>query len=66
VIRFRARKTFRIWPFRVTVNQAGRVTWGIKVRRYSWSATTRRHTFDTPGLGRLEWGGKRRRGRGAR
>lgn len=58
--RFRARKTQRIWPFRVTVNQSGKVTWGIKVWRYSWSHSTGEHHLDTPGPGSLHWGGRKR------
>lgn len=66
MIRFKARKSVRVRPFRFTVNQAGRLTWGIKVWRLSWSAATWRWTFDTPGPGRVEWGGRRRRSGGAR
>jgi hypothetical protein len=59
-MKFRARKSRRIWPFRVTVNQSGKVTWGIKIWRYSWSHTTGEHRFDTPGPGGLVWGGRKR------
>lgn len=60
-MRFYARKTWRPWPFRITVNQAGRITWGLKVWRWSWSARTGEHTFDTPGPGGLRFGRRRSR-----
>lgn len=60
-MRFLARKSFRVWPFRVTVNQGGRWSWGLKVWRWSWSARTGRHTFDTPGPGYVQSRGRRRR-----
>lgn len=59
-MKFYARRTFRPWPFRITVNQSGRVTWGLKVWRWSWSAATGKHTFDTPGPGYVQTSGRRR------
>lgn len=60
-MRFRARKTRQFGPFRVTVNQSGKVTWGIKVWRYSWSHSTGEHHFNTPGWGHVAWGGRSKR-----
>ncbi|WP_220187277.1 DUF4236 domain-containing protein [Pseudonocardia pini] len=60
MIRFRARKSHRCGPVRITVNQAGRVTWGLKVGPWSWSQSTGRHSLDTPGPGGFTWGGRKR------
>lgn len=59
-MKFRMRRTRRFGPFRVTVNQSGRVTWGLKVWRWSWSAASGRHTFDTPGPGYIQTDGRRK------
>lgn len=58
-MRFNFRKRVRIWPFVFNFGTRGFTGWGIKVWRYSWSARTRRHTFDTPGPGSVTWGGKK-------
>lgn len=34
---------------------------GVKLWRYSWSRSTGKSTFNTPGFGAIRWGGKSRR-----
>lgn len=62
MIRFRARKTFRLWPLYWTFTQNGFSSWGIRVWRFSYNVTRRTWSLDTPGPGGL-YGGKRRRSR---
>jgi hypothetical protein len=50
-MKFRARKTFRFGPLRMTVNQAGRVSWSIKVGPITHSLSRRTTSIDTPGVG---------------
>lgn len=50
-MKFRARKTFRFGPLRMTVNQAGRRSWSIRVWRYTYNITRNTSSFDTPGPG---------------
>lgn len=47
-MKFRARKTFRFGPLRMTVNQAGRRSWSIRVWRYTYNITRNTSSFDTP------------------
>ncbi|MBW0090509.1 DUF4236 domain-containing protein [Pseudonocardia sp. KRD-184] len=56
---FRLRKTIPLGPLRLHLNQAGRITWGLKIGPWTWSATTRRHTLNTPGPGSVSWPGRR-------
>lgn len=58
-MKFRARKTLRLGPFRLNFTQRGFSSWGLKVGPWSWNAKTRRQSLDTPGPGGLHWGGKR-------
>lgn len=58
-MKFYARRTRHFGPLRITINQSGRVTWGLKVWRWSWSNTTGQHTFDTPGPGYVKTSRKR-------
>lgn len=62
-MRFRLRKTKRFGPFYVTVNQAGRLSFGIKLGRFSHNFTRRTTHIDTPGPGSLHFGSRRRRPR---
>ena len=48
--RHRLRRTFRLGPLRLHVGGEG-VSWGLGAGRWSWNATSRRHTVDTPGPG---------------
>jgi hypothetical protein len=50
-VKFRARKTFRFGPFRVTLNQAGKLSYGIKVGPFSHNFTRNTTSIDTPGPG---------------
>lgn len=62
---FAARKTFRLWPFYVTVTQSGRWTWGIRIWRFSHNFTRRTSHVDSPGPGGFTYrhGGSSRRRR---
>jgi len=57
---FHFRKNWRLFPFRVTLTERG-VTWGVRAGRYGYSPKTGKHTFDTPGLGGVSWGGRSKR-----
>lgn len=50
-MRFRARKTFRFGPFRATVNQAGRWSYGIKLGPITHNFTRNTTSIDTAGPG---------------
>lgn len=69
-MRFRARKTLRVGPLflRFAMNHsAPRFTsWGLKFGPWTWNATRGTHTFDTPGPGSVQLGGKRGSSRGER
>jgi hypothetical protein len=58
-MRFRARKALRFGPLVVNFTQSGYSSWGLRFWRWSWNAKTGRSTFDTPGPGSVNWGGKR-------
>lgn len=62
-MRFKMRRTRYFGPLRLTINQSGRVTWGLKIGPWSWSAATRKHTIDTPGPGYVQTSGRKRRAR---
>jgi hypothetical protein len=55
-MKFHFRTNRRFGPVRVTLTEKG-VTWGLKAGRWSWNPRTRRHTFNTPGLGSVAWEG---------
>ena len=59
-MRFNFCKRVRFGPLFWNFGTRGLTSWGVKVWRYSWSAKTQQHTFDTPGPGSLTWGGKKR------
>jgi hypothetical protein len=59
-MRFRARKTFHIGPLYMTVNQAGRLSFSIRIWRYTYNLTRRTSSFDTPGPGGFHHQHKRR------
>lgn len=59
-MKFRARKRFTFGPFYVTVNQAGRMSFGIKVGPFSHNFTRRTSHIDTPGPGGFHHQHKRR------
>lgn len=50
---FRARKTFRFGPLYMTMTQAGRRSFGIKLGPFTHNFTRRRTSIDTPGPGGL-------------
>lgn len=62
-IRFRARKTVRVWPFYWNFSTNGFTSWGIRIWRYNRNFARGTSSFNTPGLGSLHWGGKGRRSR---
>lgn len=59
-LRFRARKTIRLGPLYWTFTQAGYTGWGIRVGPWRWSARSGRHSLNTPGIGGVTWGGRRK------
>lgn len=61
-LRYRARKTFRLGPLFFNFTQSGFTSWGIRIGLWTHNFTRRTHSLDTPGLGGLRWGGRRRRG----
>jgi hypothetical protein len=58
-VKFHFRKTWRPGPFRITLTEKG-PTWGVRVGRYGYSPKTGKHTFNTPLLGGVSWGGRTR------
>lgn len=64
-MRFRARKTFRLGPLYMTLTQAGRRSFGIRVGPFTHNFTRRTTSIDTPGPGgfRHQHGRPRRGGR---
>jgi hypothetical protein len=58
-MRFHFRTTRRLGPVRVTLTERG-LRWGLKAWRWSWNPRTRRHAFNTPGLGYVRTSGRRR------
>lgn len=53
-MKFRGRKQYRIGPVFLNFGNRGKSwfkSWGIKVWRYTYNATHRTSTFDTPGPG---------------
>lgn len=59
-MRFRARKTFRIGPLFANFSQRGFTSWGIRIGPYTWNATRRTSSIDTPGIGGFTHKHKRR------
>ena len=49
--RFYARKRFKVGPFYMTVNQAGRRSFGIKVGPISHNFSRKTTSINTPGPG---------------
>lgn len=62
-MRFRARKTFRLGPIFFTFTQNGWSSWGIRIGPFTHNFTRNTSTIDTPGIGSLHFGGRRRRPR---
>lgn len=66
-MRYYGRKTFRLGPFRATVNQAGRWSFAIKIGPVTHNFTRKTTSIDTPGPGGFRHQhGRRRRGGGRR
>ena len=59
-MRFRFYRSRRFGPLRLHVTDRG-VSWGLQIWRWSWNSRSRKHYVDTPGLGYVEFGGRRRR-----
>lgn len=55
-MKFRWRRTFGFGPFRWHVANGRCTGWGLKVWRWRWSASTGKHSVDTPGLGGITFG----------
>lgn len=53
MMKFRARKTFRLGPLFATFTQRGFSSWGIKVGRFTHNFTRRTSSIDTPGIGHV-------------
>lgn len=60
-MRFHARKTFRVGPIQLHFTEHGFSSWGLHIWRWTWNATTGRHSVDTPGPGGVSTEGRRRR-----
>jgi hypothetical protein len=59
-MRFHFRKTWRPGPLRITLTEKG-PTWGVRAGRYGYNPKTGKHTFNTPLLGGVSWGGRSKR-----
>lgn len=59
-MKFHFRKTWKPGPFRVTITEKLRPTWGVRVGPYGYDPKTGRHSFNTPGLGWLRTSGRSR------
>jgi hypothetical protein len=58
MVRFRARKSFRFGPVRFHFTQRGYTGWSLHVWRWTYSNRTHRQSFNTPGPGSIQWGGR--------
>lgn len=58
-VRFRWRKSLALGPFRWNFSNGRYTGFGLKVWRWRWSARTGRHSFDTPGPGGVQFGGRK-------
>lgn len=61
-MKFRARKSIPLGPVRLNFTEGGFTSWSVKIGRWSWNSRTGRQTFDTPGPGSVNWGGRSSRG----
>lgn len=59
-MKFHFRKTWKPGPFRVTLTEKLRPTWGVRIGPYGYDPKTGRHSFNTPGLGWLRTSGRSR------
>lgn len=50
-MRYRGRKTFRFGPLFFSFSQNGFTSWGVKIGPYTYNATRKRSSLDTPGIG---------------
>jgi hypothetical protein len=62
-MRFHFRKTWKPGPFRISITEKFRPTWGIRAGRYGYDPKTGKHSFDTPGLGWVRSSGRPRSSR---
>lgn len=60
-MKFHFRKTWRPGPFRITLTEKLRPTWGVRIGRYGYDPKTGKHSLDTPGLGYVRSSGRSRR-----
>lgn len=59
MMRFTARKTFRLGPLRLNTTNGRITSWSLKFGRLSRNSQ-RGWTLDTPGLGSIKFGNKKR------
>jgi hypothetical protein len=57
-MRYRFRTSRHIGPFRLNFTEHGFSSWGVQIWRWTWNSRTGRQTFDTPGPGYVEFGGR--------
>lgn len=57
--RFRARKRIRLGPIYLIFTEHGFSSWGVQVGPYSRNFTRGSSSFDTPGPGSVQWGGRK-------
>jgi hypothetical protein len=55
------RKRMKFGPLVFNFGKTGFTSWGLQIGRWSWNPRSRKHYVDTPGLGYVEFGGRRRR-----
>lgn len=66
VMRFGARKSFRLGPVRWNWTHRGPSSLAIRIWRFTYNLTTRRWTFNSPGPGAFSGGGRRKSGKESR
>lgn len=59
-MRFRWRKSIGIGPIRLRFSNGHYTGWGVRVGPLSWTPRTGRWSVNTPGVGYVTGGGRRR------
>lgn len=57
-MKFKWKKKFSFGPLRINTSQGRMTSYSLVFGRLSWNSRTRKWTFDTPGPGSVEWGGR--------
>ena len=60
--RFRFRKSLSLGVIRWNFTEHGFSSWSLHFGPWTWNSRTHRSSLDTPGPGRVEFGGHRRTG----